>query len=397
MKRKIILSISLVAILLLSVWLYERCTIWFAPRIEEPYKSKIGVHNIQLTFGNKGTSERIVTWQNGEKDSLAILRYTITGSKDTSSIKPIQTHFIKWENKDTLSNCIVDHFYYSAIIPTTQYGTYSYSINNGEWYEFNHSNPKTFTALCLGDIQTKEAISQQLLDSIVAFSSPDFIIQVGDLIDRPFMKFWDIYFEDFKHISPHIPMVAVLGNHDYGKFPNKVPDNRFFLTFPYFSDPRHTVDTSEPIQHTLVYGDVSFHLFDSNRFFNKLRSQAKDYEEKHTRPENYHLALIHHPPYSTKSWWNNIDVRCTLVDAMRKGGVDLVIAGHEHTCEFRTPNLDDDIPFSQSVSHLSSKNYADTQQNTRTFALLKYNGEKLSYEIYNEHLQLIEKHPISAH
>lgn len=370
-------ALTLVALVLI-IWISTRWNIWFGHRIEYSSITKPYPHNIQLSFGTDGLGERIVTWQSALKNEQSTLTFHSSSRQDTSHIIPTITHF-KTDSVET--------YFYKAIIPTPyQNDTISYTVNDAVWHMFHTFSPSNFTALCLGDIQSKSLDTTQLLDSIIQFTKPDFIIQAGDLVERPFAQYWSIYFEEFNNITPSIPMLAALGNHDYHKFPNKVPDIRNYLTFPYLAN--ESTDASQPAVYKIQIGKINFYIFDTNRFYCGLTPQVDWLESQPNNPNHLHIAIMHHPPYSNKSYWNNIDVRFALSDAMEDFGMDLVLAGHEHLHSFSTPTSDD-IPFPQLITHFSMKNYSETQSHHRYFSTLEYNNNRLFFKVYDDEFKIV--------
>ncbi len=376
-KRKIFNVMLLIILAVLSAWVYDRWNVWFGMRVESVYEVSEEPHHVQLTFGYNGAEERIVSWRMAQLDTTIRLKYVNNAVGDTIEVKPVVVEF----NNDSVSAV-----YYRAVIPVGQLGLYAYSVGNC-WYEFEVREQSEFRVLCFGDMQYKQAQLRLKIDSIVDFVKPDFIVHAGDLVERPFLKYWDVYFDDFNNVAPRIPMLVVLGNHDYHRFPNKYPDPRFLYVFPYFNNGK--TDVEEPSNYELAYGGVNFYLFDSNRFYPQLRKQANNFgKNKESGGDRYSVAVLHHPPHSAKSRWNNIDVKLAFASVFEEKGIDLVLAGHEHVYQYIRSG-ERSYPYGQYVSHFSLKNYSKTQVENKTFAVLEYKNEVLECRVYNEKFELI--------
>jgi predicted MPP superfamily phosphohydrolase len=154
---------------------------------------------------------------------------------------------------------------------------------------------------------------------------------LGDLIDRPHQDKWDIYFHSFEPLRTSVPIISIVGNHDYHKGLNKHPDERFFYTFPYFLDSLHRAPQIG-CSH-LCFGATQLYILDSNQpIWCQFQQRAWLIEklknaDKHTK----RIIALHHPLRSARSKFNNLIVRWIYEDVIKKYNVDLVLAGHEHT------------------------------------------------------------------
>jgi predicted MPP superfamily phosphohydrolase len=276
-------------------------------------------------------------------------------------------------------------YYWSEV--SVQEGVYSYAIatidsiasivTTTPYYTTKVNNPNSLLILVLGDLQDK-TINPETDSAVIQLAkahNPDFILQLGDLIDRPHQDKWDIYYHSFEPLRTSVPIISIVGNHDYHKGINKYPDERFFYTFPYFLDDENNAPKIGCCK--LDFGNNHIYILDSNQ---PIFRQFKQYKWLKNRLKNAEkgvnkIIALHHPLRSARSKFNNIFVRWIYEGVVKKYGVEFVFAGHEHTNH--TLTKEETGGYNQIITNFSSKNYdsAKGEKGRKTVELWLENGK----------------------
>ena len=402
MKRKILFIITLVVIGALTLLCVLRWKVWFHNKPEPSYTVYSKIAHIQLSFG-EDFSERYVTWQSVPLTDSAntIYQYGViwmpvnqyftnsvnasasvpsvvdsefqsdTASLHNSFFVPAKYQYIKTQGGEA------GYFYAKAPLKP---GRWKYSIvandTMSQWYETYVPKNDSLAFLVLADIQDKKySGTDTLVESIIAHHNINGIFQLGDLIERPHQYYWDRYFDDFKNISPIIPTLAVLGNHDYVKGINKHPDARFFYVFPSY-----LINDSIPEVGNIFIKlpNVSFYLMDTNQPLCRLYKQKQWLKTLNSENTNT-IILMHHPFKSAISWFRNLRMMLCLGNVFDNIDAELILAGHEHTFDIK--EINDNC--TQIITNFSAKNYNDDVQG-RYYIILNLNSETVKAEVYNE-------------
>ena len=229
MAKKIIFAVISI---LLIFWIAPHWSAWFNKHPEPPFQLTESVIGVQLTVGDNPLTERIVSWRS-RPDSALLQENAVRliWVSDTDTLFPrVNKKWIKSGGGEAI-------FYWSEV--EVQKGEYSYAIVTMDtitpYYSTKVDYSDSLSVLVLGDVQDKNynvdtdsAVMQLRMEY-----DADFVLQLGDLIDRPHQDKWDIYFHSFKPLRTSVPIISIVGNHDYHKGLNKYPDERFFYTFPY--------------------------------------------------------------------------------------------------------------------------------------------------------------------
>ncbi len=436
--KKIIYSLLSIIVIAAIALAAIRWNVWFGNRPEGQYAISQSITNVQLSFGDTA-NELIVTWR-GKPDSTLLQpdavklifervyeesedfveRGNYIEGEDSIDIEDVGDIEDFAEKRDDISDKKLINSKIESRLLTTSGGTatyfwgkiqletgrYRYAIvapdTISEWYEttIKDNYNEEFTALILGDIQDKRATgTDSLIAELASRYSPDFILQLGDLIERPHQNFWQLYFDAFAPFCTTTPMIAVAGNHEYIKGWNKHIEERFFYTFPYFlQDNRSSThdlqcnSDSEPntiipsaATHTYDFGNVSLILLDSNQPLLKLWQQRKWLRNalQESADKQYRIVAFHHPMHSAKGYFNNLFIRLFFRNIINNGNAQLVLSGHEHTLTHLTPE-EKNNKYHQIISHFSAKDYSKAKGiPDRHYIIMQYNDKKLTLAIKN--------------
>jgi hypothetical protein len=155
----------------------------------------------------------------------------------------------------------------------------------------------------------------------------DFVLMVGDNIygrDSP---------EDYKQkfekpyqalLEAGVPFYASLGNHDQ-------PNQRFYK--PFNMDGKRYYTLKAPRQ------SARFFAIDSN--YVEPEQLGWLHKEACGASERWKIAFFHHPLYSSaRTHGSSLDLRKVLEPVFQECGIDVVLAGHDHTYERIKPQKD---------------------------------------------------------
>lgn len=206
------------------------------------------------------------------------------------------------------------------------------------------SGPVTFVAF--GDAGSGSA-SQQAVRDRLAQTPFDLALIAGDIVyDRgTYAEFEARYFAVYAALIDHLPFYTAPGNHDYAT-------DRAAPYLALFHLPRQA--WREPDQeryYSFDYGDAHFVALDTNAPLAHIGDSVTDDMadwlaadlRQTTRP--WKVVFLHHPPYSSGPHGSQAHVRDKLVLLFEQGGVNLMIAGHDHDYE-RTIPIQGDRPAS---------------------------------------------------
>jgi 3',5'-cyclic AMP phosphodiesterase CpdA len=187
-----------------------------------------------------------------------------------------------------------------------------------------------FTFAMFGDTRTNHLVHWKVVNAMVQ-ERVDFAIHTGDLVEFGVLrKEWERFFAIERPLMQSRPLIAAMGNHDVstrGYF------RRYFVT---------TRDPGARRYYVRDWGNVRVALFDTET---EYREGSTQYEYMATALDQaakrgmYMVLAIHEPPYSSGNHGSNLRVQRALGKLVRRYGVELVVAGHDHNYE-RTKLID---------------------------------------------------------
>lgn len=410
MKKKIILSVAFAVIAALAIVVACRWKVWFHNKPEPDYKVYSKIAHVQLSFG-ENFYDRYVSWQSvvldtGSVDNgnFGVVWIPVSDSLNEALFDSVAVVFDQEYDADAsfVMNMKSVRAKYKTIVSAggeagylyasarLYHGHWRYAIFSGDtvtsWFDTYIPEIDSVSILVLGDVQDKKYTgTDTILKSILALHHVDAILQLGDLTERPHQYYWDRYFDDFKAVTPIIPTLSLLGNHDYIKGLNKHPDPRFFYVFPSY-----LVNDSIPEcgNQCLNFENVTIYILDTNQPIDKLYGQKKWLLSEEDRLNDIHndncadrkkIVLMHHPLKSCISCFRNIRTGFCFGSVFNKIDVGLILAAHEHS--FDVKNINDDCV--QIITNFSVKNYNDDVTG-RYYILLHMYDNEVNVEVYNE-------------
>ena len=164
---------------------------------------------------------------------------------------------------------------------------------------------------------------------------PNFVVHLGDIVNRATrLDEWDeFYFKPGEALLGRVPTYVAAGNHD------QHPDRHWFNTYlPYPGTGRERDDRGESAYYAFTYGNAAFAILDNYFPLTPDSAQYTWLEETLRSPEFqdalWRIVCCHEPPYGIgRGHWlpGNAAVRDHVLPLCRDYGVQLLVAGHEHT------------------------------------------------------------------
>ena len=377
MMKKIIFAIVTI---LLTIWVASSWNVWFNKHPEPQFQLTESVVGVQLTVGDNSLTERIVSWRS--RPDSALLKdnaVRLIWISDTDTLYPtINKKWIKSGGGEAI-------YYWSEV--EVQEGEYRYAIEiidtiftKTPYYTTKVNHFDSLQLLIIGDLQDKvmNPETDSAVFQLANEHNPDFILQLGDLIDRPHQDKWDIYFHSFEPLRTSVPIISIVGNHDYHKGLNKYPDERFFYTFPYFLDDENNAPKIGCCE--LDFGSTHIYILDSNQPIFRQFEQRRWLKSRLANAENdvKKIVALHHPLRSARSNFNNLIVRWLFEGVVKHSNVELVLAGHEHTNITLTKK--ETGGYKQIITNFSSKNYDDADGDSgRKIVELRLENGKIKF------------------
>ena len=295
---------------------------------------------IMLSIPGDPSTSRAVSWRTlfTVTESIAEITPVVPSpelEKDAVTIKGINS---PWEEGSQVS--MGHKVFFENLKPETKY---AYRVGDGErwseWFQFQTSSAKDepFTFLYFGDVQNdiKSLGSRTLRQAYTHFPEADFMLFAGDLVSRSTEEYWREFFYAGAWIFGMMPSVVTPGNHEYDK-----PENQP-RTFSKHWNQIYSSPANSPSEeyfnrnYYLDYQGVRFVSFDSPALGEHPEDSALviNWLDKtlSDNPNRWTVLFTHYPVYSCSQGRNNVDYRNSIQPLLEAHGVDLVLAGHDHT------------------------------------------------------------------
>ncbi|MBD3289405.1 hypothetical protein GF337_11435 [candidate division KSB1 bacterium] len=214
--------------------------------------------------------------------------------------------------------------------------SYYYRIRSdsitSDWYSFTTESPNdtAFSFILYGDNQTNFLTHRDIVSAFQQHTF-DFIISVGDVVQRGHSSDWNTEF--FNPLAPAIkykPVYAAIGNHE--------------LNARYFYDYYSTPDSSHENYYSFSYENCFFIFIDNpinaypdKKFYTDISPGSPQYSwlvsqlaSESARTADWLIVCGHIPCYNVSHpapYPNNMKY---LVPLFEKYGVDIYFAGHNH-------------------------------------------------------------------
>ncbi len=221
---------------------------------------------------------------------------------------------------------------FDGLVPSARY-EYTVTTAAGPVKDLVRTAPgpqEPFTFLAYGDTRHGHGVHRQLV-RVLEFDPASFVIHTGDFVDDGLKKAnWYRFFAISHPLMRRVPLYPTVGNHENAFERGGELFRRFFAV---------PGDSPQPeMVYAFTWGNSRFFMLNTCKPFIGspqtawLRSQLKEASQD---PQLRHLFVsVHHSPYTSGPHGPNQELLDSgLVDDMRRYGVDILFAGHDHIYE----------------------------------------------------------------
>ncbi|MCQ4636881.1 metallophosphoesterase family protein [Anaerovorax odorimutans] len=322
-----------------------------------------------------------------------------------------------------------DYYRYEASIKgLSQKTTYEYRVGDGDrWSKIRtfttapvaeHSrvtasdDAESFEFLYLGDVQYKKrsedykAWGKMIQDIRQRNPGIAFSLMGGDMVNSPRnMNDWNLFLSQATSVFAGIPMMTTIGNHE--------TTVRADLYLKMLALPQNGPKGEEEEFYSFDYGNCHIAVVNTSFFLDNRKAAMEEewdreldsingwLEEDLTRSSSrWKLVVMHHPAYGISDGDPIYDaIREEWEPVFERGGVDLVLCGHQHLY-MRTKEIGD-ITYVMGNSgkrrstYFNGENvpeYTESLNATDSnYQIIKVTEDKLTLESYDEEGQIIDK------
>lgn len=221
---------------------------------------------------------------------------------------------------------------FEGLAPSTHYN-YEIHCEHADFRDFTVTAPpanEPFTFLVYGDTRHGHLMHRALVQAL-ALESMSFVMHTGDFVDDGMRRVHWVRFFDIAHpFMRRIPLYPTVGNHENAFGVGEELFRRFFAVpddGPY-----------PEMVYAFTWGNSRFFVLNSNKPFTGnpqtawMRAQLQ--ETSMERSIQHLFVFVHQSPYSSGPHGPIEDlIDSGLVDDMRRFGIDILFAGHDHMYE----------------------------------------------------------------
>lgn len=218
--------------------------------------------------------------------------------------------------------------------------TYHYRVgdgNEGHWSALRQFTTATDDAgtsfFVIGDTQlsgsetedSPEIIAMNKIADAINLAGVDFGIQTGDFVDSAgSLPRWNQILGLFSEEYPSLPIVQVLGNHEYYSNTSGSIANTIF-------------DLPGKDYYSVEYGNVYLAVINCNA---DVETAAKWLVEDAAKSDcTWKVLTLHQPPYYTNPKGSSAPYNKSIPAAAEAAGIDFVFSGHDHAYARTEPIL----------------------------------------------------------
>lgn len=230
-----------------------------------------------------------------------------------------------------LGTSYVHSLLFESLEPDTMY---AYRVGDGdkhwsEWFQFRTaaSAAKPFTFVYFGDAQVaiRSLWSRVIREANQYVPRAAFMLHAGDLINSDDSDAeWGEWFGAGGWLNGTIPVVATPGNHEYN---DEYGLSRHWQ--PQFAFPMNGPSGLEESVYWFDYQGARIISLNSNERIDEQRPWLEGVLADPKRPK-WTIVTFHHPVYSAAKERDNPEIRNAWRPVLERGGVDLVLQGHDH-------------------------------------------------------------------
>ena len=320
--------IGLVAVALTG-WITSSWGRWFGNEPELPYTVPTVPDRITLCYGPDAQHDRCLTWRCD----------TIQHAYAVELRTPTDSMMLPASSVRVESRAGFQYFYRCELYGLMENATYRYRLcsetDTTAWHAFVMAErTDSIRFMVLGDIQDSVGGDSPDLLRMASerLGTMDFYAFVGDMIERPTDRYWQMFYSSIDPFCDSIPLMVCTGNHDYLKGIYKTIDPRWRHTF---GTPLNGPDRFMGRSYYVDFTDMRFIVIDTDALqlpweYADARSWVSNVLHQSTK--HWNVVLMHHPLHSASIGRDNPTMRWAFRSLFEgEHGPDLVLAGHDHS------------------------------------------------------------------
>jgi len=229
--------------------------------------------------------------------------------------------------------------YHSAVFGRLNPDTkYVYRVGDGRvWSEWNHfrtavDGPAPFSFVYYGDTQnaTLSMCARVMRETFAKCPTARFTLHAGDLVNiHNSDDEWGEWFDAAGWINRVVPVLPVVGNHEYGR---DRPEAAVRLTSHWNAVFNLPSNGPEGLNETVYHVDYQCARIVVLNSSECRENQAVWLESVlSNNPYGWTIVAMHHPVYSATPGRDNVALRDTWQPIFDRFKVDLVLQGHDHS------------------------------------------------------------------
>jgi hypothetical protein len=213
----------------------------------------------------------------------------------------------------------------TGLKPGTQYFYQSFAGEAGKGsFKTAPSGPASFQFVVYGDTRTRHDVHRAVIDAILKYANPAFVMQTGDLVDNAdATALWPIFFDAERELLRKAAYFPALGNHEH----NSKNYFDFMDAKPYYSfnwgAAHFTVINSD-------LANVSASQPERDAFWQE-QTRWLEADLRDAQKSDFRFVFAHHPPMTAVKRRQGDNPHMTALEPIfEKYGVAAAFFGHDH-------------------------------------------------------------------
>jgi len=221
----------------------------------------------------------------------------------------------------------------TGLKPGTEYFYQSFPGEAGKGsFKTAPSGAASFQFVVYGDTRTRHDVHRAVIDAILKYANPEFVMQTGDLVENAdSTALWPIFFDAERQLLRKAAYFPALGNHEH----NSKNYFDFMDAKPYYSfnwgAAHFTVINSD-------ISNVSASQLERDAFWQE-QTRWLEADLRAAQKADFRFVFAHHPPMTAVKRRQGDNPHMTALEPMfEKYGVAAAFFGHDHNYQHYKKN-----------------------------------------------------------
>lgn len=338
--RKTLVLFALAATAVVACSLVFNRPIRLKPKKSPAIRSLAATHcsalkpdNVVLTPGADMATSISISWRTSTAISDGVVLFDGNGNGNFEEAAAALTVLTSEElRSDDIVHCHSATL--TGLLPGTTYAYRVGSKTHDAWSETGvfstaPASPESFSFVYIGDTQKNPKQVGKMLEAADSrHPETAFYMIGGDLVDvGDSRNAWDSFMASVGKVFFRKPVAPAMGNHDFG-YLNRGPA----IYNAYFAVPDRDREHPDTVRnYSFGYGKARFIIVNNLDFSTQTEWLEKELKEAGDRGDAFKIVMFHFPVYGPRVNRENAVAQNQWVPLFDKYGVDLVLAGHDHS------------------------------------------------------------------